>query len=94
MHCAKFLKSFGDRGKKLRSIHPHKLSPSLNRVGQWTEQVEDGRKTQGFPYRHDVFSCGVMVGGKTETHTKLIETSGLHFERGLDVDSQSLKKLR
>ena len=84
----------GNRPNEGIVIDPHDLTPGAGRVGQWPEQVEQGRKTKRLPHRNGVHGRRMVVNGKAECDPCLGHATLLNFTARIDIHTELVEDFR
>ncbi len=74
--------------------HAHQDIGGAGRVGQRTEDVEDGAHAQFLADGRDIFHGRMVVGREHEADTDLFNAFCNRFGRQVDVDAQRLHYIR
>ena len=73
--------------------HAHQNVRRTGRIGERTQNIEDGSDAQLFAHRRHVFHGGVVVGGKHKSNAHLLHALRNFFGRQVDVDAQTLEHI-
>ena len=73
------LENFCHCDREARMVDPEYLGPCPGRIGERTEDVEDGPAPELLPCRHYMAHGGVVAGCKEECNSHLLDNSCLGF---------------